>query len=85
MVKMTLKIEGMSCGMCEAHLNDAVRRSFKVKKVASSHARGDTVIVAEQAPDEQKLREVIGGMGYTVLGVEQEPYAKKGLFGFAGK
>lgn len=85
MVKMTLKVEGMSCGMCEAHINDAVRRSFKVKKVTSSQAKGETVIVAEQAPDEQQLRSVIAGMGYTVLGVTQEPYVKKGLFGFGGK
>lgn len=33
MVKITLDIEGMACGMCEAHVNDAVRRVFPVKKV----------------------------------------------------
>lgn len=25
MVKTTLKIDGMACGMCESHVNDAVR------------------------------------------------------------
>lgn len=33
MIKMTLNVEGMACQMCEAHINDAVRRDFKVKKV----------------------------------------------------
>ena len=37
MVKITVGIEGMACGMCEAHINEAVRNAFQVKKVTSSH------------------------------------------------
>ncbi len=33
MVKIILGIEGMACGMCEAHINEAVRNAFHVKKV----------------------------------------------------
>lgn len=33
MVQMTLKVDGMACGMCEAHINDAIRSHFAVKKV----------------------------------------------------
>ena len=33
MIKYTLAVDGMMCGMCEAHVNDAVRRAFAVKKV----------------------------------------------------
>ena len=33
MVKTVLKIDGMMCGMCEAHMNDLIRKNFKVKKV----------------------------------------------------
>ena len=40
MVKITAQVEGMHCGMCEAHVNGVVRRAFPVKKVSSSHARG---------------------------------------------
>lgn len=40
MVQITLKIDGMACGMCESHINDAVRSAFPVKKVTSSHTRG---------------------------------------------
>lgn len=47
MVKITLGIEGMACGMCEAHINEAVRSAFQVKKVTSSHAKKQTVILAE--------------------------------------
>ena len=31
MYKYTLQIDGMMCGMCEAHVNDVVRRNTKGK------------------------------------------------------
>ena len=42
MVKMILDVDGMACGMCEAHVNDAVRKGFQVKKVTSSHSKVTT-------------------------------------------
>jgi copper chaperone CopZ len=82
MVKIVLKVDGMMCGMCESHINDAVRAAFPVKKVTSSHAKGQTVIIAEQDIDEDALREVIDKTGYAVLSIAKEPYVKKGLFSF---
>ncbi len=82
MTKTTLKIDGMMCGMCEAHVNDTVRGGFPVKKVTSSHSKGETVIISEAPLDEGKLREAIAATGYTVLSVTAEPYEKKGFFGF---
>ena len=82
MNKITLKIDGMMCGMCESHINDAVRQKFRVKKVTSSHAKGETVILTEDDIGEQPLRAVIEATGYKVLSVKSEPYEKKGLFGF---
>lgn len=32
MEKITVKIDGMMCGMCESHMNDTFRQNFKVKK-----------------------------------------------------
>ena len=68
MVQITLKIEGMQCGMCEAHVNDAVRRTFPVKKVTSSHGKGQTVIIAKEDIPEDKLRETIEASGYRGAG-----------------
>ena len=76
----TMNIEGMMCGMCESHVNDAVRKAFPVKKVTSSHSRKQTVVVAEEPIDEARLRQVIDATGYTVQSVSCEPYEKKGLF-----
>ena len=39
MNRMILKIDGMACGMCESHVNDAIRRAFPVKKVSSSRSK----------------------------------------------
>ena len=80
MVKMILKIDGMACGMCESHINDTIRRNFKVKKVTSSHSKGETEILAENQPDETALKKAIVDTGYTVLSVHTEPYVKKGFF-----
>lgn len=85
MFETTVKISGMMCGMCEAHVNDAVRRAVPVKKVSSSHAKGETVILSEQQPDEQALRAAISETGYDVLSVSTKPYEKRGLFGLLKK
>lgn len=86
MIKTVLKIDGMMCGMCESHINDAVRREFKIKKVSSSHTKGETVIISENGLDENKLREVIGGTGYEVLNITSAAETeKKGFLGLFGK
>ncbi len=81
MKKITLKIDGMMCGMCESHINDAIRRSFHVKKVKSSHTKGETVIISETDISEEDLRDAVESTGYKVISASSEPYEKKGLFG----
>lgn len=81
MVKTTLKIDGMMCGMCESHVNDAIRGAFQVMKVTSSHSKGETVIISEEALPEAKIKEVLQPTGYELKGISSEPYEKKGLFG----
>lgn len=75
-----MKIDGMMCGMCESHINDAIRRSFAVKKVSSSRSKGETEIIANEPLDEDSLRKIIEETGYSVLSVKTEDYVKKGLF-----
>ena len=82
MYEIDLKIGGMMCGMCESHINDAVRKALPVKKVTSSHSKGQTVILSEQALDEQAVRGAINATGYTVTSFRCVPHEKKGLFSF---
>ena len=51
MIKTTLKIDGMACSMCEAHMNDLIRKVAKVKKVTSSAKAGETVVISEEELD----------------------------------
>ena len=86
MVRTTVKVDGMMCGMCESHVNDAVRKAFQVNKVTSSHIKGETVIITDTPVDEAKLKTAISATGYEVKGVTSEPYEKKkGLFSFLHK
>lgn len=80
MQKITLKIDDMMCGMCESHVNDTVRKEFKVKKVTSSHSKGETVIICEDDIPDDKLTSAIAATGYEVKGITREPYVKKGIF-----
>lgn len=84
MIKTVVKVDGMMCGMCESHVNDAIRNHFKVKKVSSSHSKGETEIISEENLDIKKLKEVITEEGYTAKEVTQEEYKKKG-FSIFGK
>lgn len=80
MYKITVNVDGMACGMCEAHVNEAVRKAFDVKKVSSSHSKRQTVIVTENDINDEQLADVIKQAGYTFVSAEKEPYKKKGLF-----
>jgi copper chaperone CopZ len=82
MVKTTVEVTGMACGMCEAHVNDAIRDAFAIKKVSSSHTKNETEIISEEELDAEKIKSVITEQGYEVGAIKSEPYQKKGLFGF---
>lgn len=80
MYQITLNIDGMMCAMCESHVNDAVRNAFPVKKVTSSHSKGQTVILSETEIPEADLQPVIAKTGYELTSYACAPYEKKGLF-----
>ena len=82
MIKTVLKIDGMMCGMCEAHMNEVIRKNFKVKKVTSSAKSGETVVISEEELDIPLIKEKIREIGYELQSAESEPYVKKGLFYF---
>ena len=80
MLEYTVMIDGMQCAMCEAHINDAIRQAFPIKKVSSTHSKGQTTIITENTIDEAALQEVIANTGYQVVSITSGPYHKKGLF-----
>ena len=83
MLKTTLNIEGMACGMCEAHICEVIRKTVpEAKKIAASHRKGEASFLTEREPDLEKLRAAIAETGYTMLSGESAPYEKKSIFGF---
>ncbi|WP_278675076.1 heavy-metal-associated domain-containing protein [Acidaminococcus fermentans] len=77
MVKMIVGVEGMACGMCESHINDAIRNAFPVDSVSSSRSKKETDIIAKEPIGEDRVRKVIEQTGYQVTSYKVEPYEKK--------
>ncbi len=87
MVQTTIHIEGMSCGMCEAHIADVIRKGFpEAKKVSASHKKNIATFITEKEVNPDMLEKAIEDTGYHYKGYETQTYEKKGLFGtFFGK
>ena len=81
MWRYVVQVEGMVCGMCEAHINDAVRKALPIKKVESSRKKGQTIVVSEEELDMEALGSAIRATGYQVGVIQKEPYVKKKFFG----
>ena len=82
MEKITLNIEGMVCGMCEAHICDAIRKAVpSAKKVSASRSKKEASFLTEDAVDVERLKAAIDSTGYTCLSVDSAPYEKRRLFG----
>lgn len=51
MAESIMKIDGMLCSMCKAHIGDMLRRSISAKRMAASHAMGWCAVEAENGLD----------------------------------
>lgn len=80
MKQVNLKIDGMKCGMCEAHINDNVRHLDGIKKVSSSHIKGSCQIVCDDDVAIEDIKNAISKDGYHILDENIMPYEKKSLF-----
>ena len=81
MIRTAVRIDGMMCGMCEAHICDAIRKAVpNAKKVTASRTKKEATFLTEEAVDTNALKAAIDATGYTWLGVESAPYEKKGFF-----
>ena len=82
MFKTTLAIEGMMCGMCEAHICDAIRKAVPdAKKVTASRGKKEASFLTENTVDPESLKAAVNATGYECTAVSSEPYEKKSWFG----
>ena len=81
MNKYELGIDGMGCGMCEMHVEDAIRKVVKVKKVKASHLKNKVVVICENDLSEQDFQNIFQDTGYRVTSYMKTLAIKK-LFGW---
>lgn len=72
MVK-TLKIEGMMCAHCQAHVLTALEGVEGVSQVSVSLEENEAVLTADETVDDQKLIDAVTEAGYKVLSCENVP------------
>lgn len=66
----TLKIEGMMCGHCEAHVTKALMAIEGVTEVKASHETNRAVVTMEKEIPEETLKKAVEDCDYTYLGME---------------
>lgn len=71
LIEYHLEIHGMRCGMCESHINSAIRRYFSVFKVKSNRFKNETIIYSKVELDEERIKEVIASTGYELKGIRK--------------
>lgn len=72
MEKITLGIEGMMCPMCEAHMNDAIRKAFDTTKVKSSRHKKQTVFYVDKAVSDEEIEKAVKETGYSLTSIVRE-------------
>lgn len=88
MIKTIIGVGGMSCQMCEAHINEAVRSVVPdAKTIRANRKTRQVVIVSEGVIDKASLQQAVVSQGYDFLSYEYGPYESesfivkiKGLF-----
>lgn len=81
MNQVNLKVTGMRCGMCEAHICDIIRKEYPdAKAVKANHGKNHAEFRIGRDIDENSLKAAINETGYNCQSVEVAPYEKKGLF-----
>lgn len=68
-MEKTLKIEGMMCGHCEAHVKKALEALAGVKQADVSHESGTAVVAMDTDVDVAVLKKAVEEQGYQVTGV----------------
>ena len=81
MNKYILRVEGMRCGMCEMHVEDAIRKNIVVYKVKASHIKNELVVFTEYDISENAFHEALDKTGYEIKNIKKEEAVKK-LFGW---
>ena len=66
----TLKLEGMMCGHCEAHVKKALEAIEGVENAVADHKAGTAVVTLSAEVADEVLCKAVEEQDYKVVGVE---------------
>ena len=66
-MEMTMKIEGMMCGHCEATVKNALEALPTVASAEVSHEKGTAVVALKEQTDFDVLKKAVEDKGYKVV------------------
>ena len=81
MNKYTLGIDGMRCGMCEIHVEEAIEKKIKVKKASANRFKKELVVITELELDLNDFEKYLEDTGYRITSYKKDKAVKK-LFGW---
>ncbi|MBO4770890.1 MAG: heavy metal translocating P-type ATPase [Clostridia bacterium] len=64
-MEVTLKVDGMMCSRCEAHVKNALEKCPQVKSAQADHNTGMVRVELKKNVPTEKLRKIISEAGYT--------------------
>ncbi len=68
-MKKTMKIEGMMCPHCEAHVKKALEAKAEVAEAAVSHKEGTAIVTLSAELSDAALRAAVEAEGYKVISI----------------
>lgn len=68
-MEVTMKIEGMMCGHCEAAVRKALEALPTVESAEVSHEKGTAVVTLTEAADTELLKKTVEELDYKVTSV----------------
>ncbi|MCR5666907.1 MAG: FeoB-associated Cys-rich membrane protein [Eubacterium sp.] len=73
MMTVTVHVDGMMCGMCEAHVADAIRKALpQAKKVKAKHKKNMATFCIDETFEESAVKHAIDQIGYEYKGMSVE-------------
>jgi Cu2+-exporting ATPase len=69
-MKKTMKIEGMMCGHCEAHVKKALENLSEVTAAEVSHVNGEAHVTLLAEISDEVLRKTVEEEGYQVVAIQ---------------
>lgn len=67
MTEKILKVEGMMCAHCEAHVKEALEKISGVESAVADHNNGEVKVTLSSDVADDTLESAITGAGYKVL------------------